>query len=281
MIANERQHRISKTAIKRFEDAIARAEADGPRDGVHPRLHAAMIDGLRSQHDELRGELRAYDALREGKVKRRVLHSLAEIPGALIEGRIAARLTQRELADRLGVSEQHIQRYEQTLYSGANIERLQEVAAALKLTVRKTIDFHIPTGATLKSSGGSRRRRKTPSGGVAMANRRTGKAAGSAAGKILSSKSASKAAQEDRHPRCDRRLENTASQGLEQGRQGRSGVRPLAGGAQQETLDPTLSGSRASHAFLPKGPGVSTIIGIPQLRSRFFPRLIEGGAELF
>jgi len=194
MIANERQHRISKTAIKRFEDAIARAEADGPRDGVHPRLHAAMIDGLRSQHDELRGELRAYDALREGKVKRRVLHSLAEIPGALIEGRIAARLTQRELADRLGVSEQHIQRYEQTLYSGANIERLQEVAAALKLTVRKTIDFHIPTGATLKSSGGSRRRRKTPSGGVAMANRRTGKAAGSAAGKILSSKSASKAA---------------------------------------------------------------------------------------
>jgi ribosome-binding protein aMBF1 (putative translation factor) len=196
MIANERQHRISKATIKRFESAIASAEADGPREGVHPRLHTAMVDGLRSQRDELRREVRAYGALRDGKVKRRVLHSIGDIPSVLIEGRIASRLTQRELAQRISVPEQQIQRYEQTLYSGASIERLQDVAEALKLTVRKTVDFHIPTGATpkLRSSGGSRRHRNTTSGGVTMANRNTGKIAASAAGKTLGSRSASKAA---------------------------------------------------------------------------------------
>jgi HTH-type transcriptional regulator/antitoxin HipB len=195
MIANERQHRISKAAIKRFQDAIAHAEADGPRDGVHPRLHAAMIDGLRSQRDELRGEVRAYGALRDGRVKRRVLHSIAEIPSVLIEGRIASRLTQRELAERISVPEQQIQRYEQTHYSGASIERLQEVAEALQLTVRKTVDFHIPAGRQInpRSSGGSHRLRTRTKGAI-MANRSTGKAAGSAAGQTLGSKSASKAA---------------------------------------------------------------------------------------
>ena len=194
MIANERQHRISAAAIKGFKDAIARAEADGPGDGVHPRLHAAMIDGMRSQVEQLQSEVDAYCALRDGKVKRRVLHSLAEIPNVLIEGRIASRLTQRQLADRISVPEQQIQRYEQTYYSGASIERLQEVADALTLTVRKTVDYHIPTTRTVSIKGASHRRRTTKSGGVAMANRSTRKAAASAAGKTLSSKSASKAA---------------------------------------------------------------------------------------
>ena len=58
MITNERQHRITKAEIKRFEHALARAEEEAPAAGVHPRLHQAMIDGLASQLDDLREELR-------------------------------------------------------------------------------------------------------------------------------------------------------------------------------------------------------------------------------
>ena len=74
----------------------------------------------------------------------RTLHSLREVPIALIEARIAARLTQRELANRMGVPEQQVQRWEANSYSGVAIERLQEIADALQLQVLETVTYAIP-----------------------------------------------------------------------------------------------------------------------------------------
>ncbi|MFL5914820.1 MAG: helix-turn-helix transcriptional regulator [Gaiellaceae bacterium] len=187
MITNERQHRITKAEIRRFEQAIVQAEADEPTGDVHPRLHHAMIDGLRSQLEELQSEVSDYEALREGKIKRRVMTSLLDLPSALIEGRIARHLTQRDLGRRLGVPEQQIQRYEKTRYAGVSLERLQQVADAVGLTLKKTVEYDVGSYA------GSRERSRR-GGSPSMASRRTGKAAASAAGKTLASKSASKTA---------------------------------------------------------------------------------------
>ena len=44
---------------------------------------------------------------------------------------IAARLTQRQLAERIGVAEQQIQRWEANNYTGVNLDRLQNIAYAL------------------------------------------------------------------------------------------------------------------------------------------------------
>jgi DNA-binding XRE family transcriptional regulator len=138
MITNERQRNVASGEKKRFEQAIARARAEGPGADVHPVLHDAMIAGMDSQLADLSAELNAYEALRAGQVKRREFHSIGELPTALIEGRIVAGLTQKALARRIGLSEQQIQRYEQTRYSAASLERLQSVAEALKLTVRES-----------------------------------------------------------------------------------------------------------------------------------------------
>ena len=165
------------------------------------RKGCAMIAGMNSQLEDLREQVGDYQALREGKIKGRVLHSIRELPDALIEGRIARRFTQKQLSQKLGIPEQQIQRYEQTRYSGASIERLGEVADALQLTIRKTIEYHIPSVDRQASrerpserSPGARRLSKTTGSGGAMAGRSTGKAAASSAGKTLREKSASKAA---------------------------------------------------------------------------------------
>ena len=144
MITNERQYRITRAELKRFEEALAAQSSAGPRTAVHPRIHQAMLDGMASQRDELREELERYDDLRSGRVAQRTLTSLRELPIALIEGRIAARLTQRELAERLGVPEQQVQRWEANSYSGVGIERLQEIADALELQVLETVTYAIP-----------------------------------------------------------------------------------------------------------------------------------------
>lgn len=210
MITNDRQRRITNSQIKRFEAAISRAEQDGPTPDMDARLHAAMIDGMRSQLEDLREELDEYEALRAGEVKTRVFHSLLQIPQALIEGRIARRLTQKALGDKLGVPEQQIQRYERTRYSGVGVERLQQIADVLGIRVKKTFDYHIPeapAGASGDQTASTETavRRSPRRGGTVTAittkrsasmagSKRTGRAAASAAGKTLSSKTASTAA---------------------------------------------------------------------------------------
>ena len=54
----------------------------------------------------------------------------------MIKARIVRNLTQKELAERLSLAEQQLLRYEATLYPGVAVERLQQVADALRLRVR-------------------------------------------------------------------------------------------------------------------------------------------------
>lgn len=147
MITNERQYRITKAALKKFEASIAAHEAGQPSPDVHPRIYQAMGDALRSEAEVLQGQLREYDRLRSGRVKQRTLRSLNELPKAIIEARIAARVTQKGLADRLGVAEQQVQRWEATDYAGVSVERLQQVADALGAKITEKVQFRAAGGS--------------------------------------------------------------------------------------------------------------------------------------
>lgn len=145
MITNERQYRITKAQLKRFEDDLAAHDARTPGAGVDPRLDQAMRDALASEADELRTQLEHYEHLRDGTITSRQLDSLRELPTALVEARIAAKMTQRALADRLGVAEQQVQRWEATAYAGVGLERLQDIADALNTRIRENVTFSSAT----------------------------------------------------------------------------------------------------------------------------------------
>ncbi|HVA20290.1 MAG TPA: helix-turn-helix domain-containing protein [Solirubrobacteraceae bacterium] len=102
-----------------------------------------MGDATRSEVEVLRDQVKRYEDLREGRVAEREIDGLRDLPMALIEARIAAGLTQKSLAERLGLAEQQIQRWEASLYSGVGVERLQEVADALGMGVRETVSYAV------------------------------------------------------------------------------------------------------------------------------------------
>ena len=59
----------------------------------------------------------------------------------LIQARIAAGLTQEDLAARLGVKPQQIQRYEASDYQTASFARLREIARLLGVDVRERVEM--------------------------------------------------------------------------------------------------------------------------------------------
>src|SRR5437870_1629008 len=137
MIANERQYRITKSAVREFEEALANLETVETQ--RPPEMRRVMREAIESQLEELRDQLAEYEALRSGRVRVLELDSLAELPDALIRARIAAGLTQKELATRLGLKEQQIQRYEATRYAGVSLERIQAVADAIGVTIEERL----------------------------------------------------------------------------------------------------------------------------------------------
>lgn len=134
MISNERQYRITRTLVERFHRQIDAATTAGP-ENIHPEIHAAMVEGLRSQLRSMEIELAEYERLRAG-VKSLEVTSFAEVPPSLIKIRIARGWTQAELARRLDLAEQQIQRYEADLYKGVSWDRLTEIADVLGIQVQ-------------------------------------------------------------------------------------------------------------------------------------------------
>ena len=144
VIKNERQYRITRVQAEKFEHAIAELVSASDTLGVHPVLKKAEIDALKSQLGDLEAELEEYQALRSGKRQALTLDSFDDLPRALVQGRIAAGLSQQELAARLGIKEQQVQRYEASDYQSASLARVAEVVRALGLRIQT--DLFLPSG---------------------------------------------------------------------------------------------------------------------------------------
>ncbi|NOX56028.1 MAG: helix-turn-helix transcriptional regulator [Planctomycetes bacterium] len=143
MIRNEREYRITQAQAKRFRRALAQLDAS-PNGCIHPRLQKAQRDALESQLADLEAELKQYDQLRTGRRRVIKVNSFEELPSALIQARIALGLTQRELAERLGLKEQQIQRYEATNYASASLARVAEIIQAMQLDVKEELRLPKP-----------------------------------------------------------------------------------------------------------------------------------------
>lgn len=143
MITNERQYRITRAEIEKFRKAIADLGATSDRADIHPRLLQAQREALESQLADLESEVAAYDELKSSDLSVISIGSFSEFADGLIKARIASGLSQKALAERVGLKEQQIQRYESERYASASYQRLQDVAAALSLRIRN--DILLPT----------------------------------------------------------------------------------------------------------------------------------------
>lgn len=143
MIKSARQRQTTQSLLADFEQVLSELEVKGD-DGVPAVARKAQMDALRYQIRGFRRELAEYDALRAGTLQVLALESFGDLPRGLIQARIAAGLTQRELAARLGLKEQQIQHYESTAYASASLRRVQQIIDALGIQVREEIV--LPTG---------------------------------------------------------------------------------------------------------------------------------------
>lgn len=139
MIKNDRQYKITKTQAKKFAKALRELSENTSQS--HPALAKAQREALQSQYEELQEEMRDYRALKSGKRKLIKINSFENLAVALIQARIARGLTQKELAEKLGLKEQQIQRYEASNYASASLARLNQIVEVLNIKIGSKVDL--------------------------------------------------------------------------------------------------------------------------------------------
>lgn len=142
MITNDRQYKITKDQILKFQDSLAVLEYDKKLGkDIDPILFDLQVKAIKIQLDELLNQVEEYDNLKAGKIAITEIDNLKSLPVSLIKARIANGLTQAQLANKVGLKMQQIQRYEAEVYETASIKTLTKIAEALNITLSAEVQI--------------------------------------------------------------------------------------------------------------------------------------------
>jgi len=134
MIYSDKQYAISAGELIKLREALAATQSQEAEVTVKQDwLCDAQANAIKSQIATLEAELSHYELLKSGEITFAKAHSLENLPSVLVQARIASGMSQTDLAKRLGMKPQQIQRYEASDYSGASLDRLIDVCEVLNV----------------------------------------------------------------------------------------------------------------------------------------------------
>jgi Zn-dependent peptidase ImmA (M78 family)/transcriptional regulator with XRE-family HTH domain len=138
MIKNDRQYATAKSHVSRLRDLRQNIAEDRQR--AQSEMGLFELQTLHGELQQLGEELAEYEALKSGAIDIGRLSNVDELPRLLIKARIAGGYSQKDLADKLGLKEQQIQRYEASDYAGASLGRLQDIGRVLNIRFNPEIE---------------------------------------------------------------------------------------------------------------------------------------------
>lgn len=137
MIRTDTEH---QNTLKRLQDETARLDDQQSRlqeMGLSEKEIERVMAPMLSFKAQLEEEVEYYESLKRGEFE--PVSNLENIGNTLIALRIAKGLTQRELAERLGVHESQVSRDERNDYHSITVERMAKILDALGMELQSEI----------------------------------------------------------------------------------------------------------------------------------------------
>ncbi len=147
MIKNELQYQVSQEWVSKFQKSLAAMEKDEERKKNDFERWELNRSALQSHLDTLHEEITEYEQLTSCDKKQPVkiqVESFNKLPDVLIKARIAAKMSQKELADILGIEEERIKECEHKDYQCASFLEILDVSEALGVEFKNAyveVDF--------------------------------------------------------------------------------------------------------------------------------------------
>lgn len=139
MIRTENEYKRSLEQIEKLEQQHRRQREKLAQKGLSPAAAQSATAAVLLMVDEIKQEVAQYERLRRGDLQEVV--RFGEVGRMLIALRIARNLSQRELAERLGVHESQVSRDERHEYAGITVERAGRILDAIGADVRLQVEL--------------------------------------------------------------------------------------------------------------------------------------------
>jgi len=142
MIKDESQYEFSQEWVERFKKTMAAMERDEEAKRKDFLKWDAGRGALQCHVDKLEAEIAEYQRLMNCDKSQSIeitVDNLTELPFALIKARMAAKITQQELAEIIGIDPERIKQCEDKNYQCASFIELLEVSAALGVEFKTAV----------------------------------------------------------------------------------------------------------------------------------------------
>lgn len=134
MIKNELEYNYSRELVAKFQQSIAAMDKDKAAQNNDPERWKMNRDVLQYHLIGIQQEVDEYERLINCQHSQPIdikVDCINKLPDALIKARIAAKMSQKELAEILGIDEKRVQEYENTDYQCASFVEILEVSTVL------------------------------------------------------------------------------------------------------------------------------------------------------
>ncbi len=134
MIKNELEYNYSRELVEKFQKSIAAMDKDEAAQKNDPERWKMNRDVLQYHLMVIQAEVDEYERLINCQYSQQIeikVDCINKLPDALIKARIAAKMSQKELAKILGIDEKRVQEYENTDYQCASFVEILEVSTVL------------------------------------------------------------------------------------------------------------------------------------------------------
>ncbi len=129
MIRNDKEYQEARKRLEADQAIIEAQKKQLAQEGLNDEQIQRGIDPLLSFHQQLAEEVEWYEHIKKGDIG--TILSFTDLGKCLIALRIASGMTQKELAERLGVKESQISRDERNEYCGITFQRAQKIIDAI------------------------------------------------------------------------------------------------------------------------------------------------------
>jgi HTH-type transcriptional regulator / antitoxin HigA len=134
MIRTDKEYRHTKNQLSELGAELQR-HSPSRHSAERDVVSSAVVDALRMQIEDLEREISEYENLKKGRLLSFGADNLDSLGELITKARIACGLTQAELGEILGMTQQQVARYERDGWQKISLWRLAEAAGALGLEV--------------------------------------------------------------------------------------------------------------------------------------------------
>jgi len=142
MIKDELQYEVSKEWVEKFNKTLAAMERDEEAKRKDFLKWDAGRGSIQRHLDQLHEEIAEYERLMawdKSKPIEIVVEDFNRLSEALIKARMAAKMSEEELAEILDIDPERIKEYEKKKYQNASLMEILEISLALGLEFKTAV----------------------------------------------------------------------------------------------------------------------------------------------